>query len=427
MSKTEKNTLVPKLRFAESVGEWKNTHLAAVSTKVTDGTHDTPKPTDNGIPYLTAIHVKNGYIDYENCYFLPAEEHKKIYSRCNPEQGDLLMVNIGAGTANSALVEVNYEFSLKNVALVKPNRKIISPGFLAQTQVMNSPRLRHQSSSGGAQPFLSLNEIKKLKLSIPTLPEQKKIAAFLTAVDERIVQLKRKKTLLTSYKKGVMSRLFAAGGKNDECGMLNDECQHDETTQHLSLSIHHSLRFRQENGDPYPDWQEKKLGEVCKLNMGQSPSSSSYNNSKTGLPLIQGNADIKNRKSSPRIWTSEPTKTCQIGDLIITVRAPVGAIAISIHKACIGRGVASITSNKNTSQLFLYQFLLEYESKWGRIEQGSTFTAVSGSDIKGISIKLPTLPEQTKIANFLSNLDTKIEQITQTQTFKKGLLQQMFV
>jgi type I restriction enzyme S subunit len=165
--------------------------------------------------------------------------------------------------------------------------------------------------------------------------------------------------------------------------------------------------------------------------MGQSPNSSSYNSDGYGIPLIQGNADIKNRVSNPRNWTTEKTKECKIGDLLLTVRAPVGAVAKSIHNACIGRGVCSIINNSKSNIEFIYQFLLDFETKWGSLEQGSTFTAVSGIEINKLEIILPSVSEQTKIANFLSVIDDKInhcqELIVNTQVWKKGLLQQMFV
>src|SRR5690554_459212 len=94
------------------------------------------------------------------------------------------------------------------------------------------------------------------------------------------------------------------------------------------------------------NWEIKRLGEVSNINMGQSPSSESYNSFGTGLPLIQGNADIINGKSVARIYTTEITKIANMNELIFTVRAPVGAIGIATEKSCIGRGVCSIWTNK---------------------------------------------------------------------------------
>jgi type I restriction enzyme, S subunit len=178
------------------------------------------------------------------------------------------------------------------------------------------------------------------------------------------------------------------------------------------------------------EWNKKKLDDICTINMGQSPSSTSYNSNEIGLPLIQGNADIVNRVSKPRNWTSEPTKTCNVGDLILTVRAPVGAVSKSIHKACIGRGVCSITNKEDNDIEFIYQFLLNFETKWGAIEQGSTFTAVSGTDIKNIDLFVPKLLEQKKIAVFLIDFDKRIELLKKKKEFiilyKKSLMQNFF-
>lgn len=257
-------------------------------------------------------------------------------------------------------------------------------------------------SEAAAQPGLAVNKIIKLKLFAPSKSEQQKIALFLSSVDTHIEQLREKKSLLEEYKRWVMQKIFAR-----------------------------DIRFKDENGKEYAEWEEKKLGEVSLIIMWQSPDSSSYNIENIGLGLIQWNADIKNRKSNPRNWTSESKKECKIGDLILTVRAPVWTIAKSIHNASIGRGVCAIRNNASNDIEFLYQFLLDFESKWWNLEQWSTFTAVNTSDIKNLRIKMPSLPEQIKIASFLSEIDTKIQSITEqlkeAEKWKKGLLQGMFV
>lgn len=174
-------------------------------------------------------------------------------------------------------------------------------------------------------------------------------------------------------------------------------------------------------------WKIIKLEDISKITMGQSPKSDTYNEDKIGIPLIQGNADCKNRKTIPRIYTTELTKECSVSDIIMTVRAPVGAITKSYHNACIGRGVCAIKPKEKNE--YLYHYLVFYEDKWDKLSQGSTFTAVSGSDIKNFQIPLPSLPEQKKIANILSTVDEKIalidNQIEETETLKKGLMQKL--
>jgi len=176
------------------------------------------------------------------------------------------------------------------------------------------------------------------------------------------------------------------------------------------------------------EWAVKSLISLATITMGQSPGSQAYNEDFDGLPLIQGNADIKNRISNPRIWTSQITKICNINDILMTVRAPVGAIAKSMHEACIGRGVCAIKA-VNTENSFLYQVLLSHEPNWRKIEQGSTFTAVNGKDIQALPIICPPLPEQQKIASILTTVDDKIssidQQIQQTEQLKKGLMEKL--
>lgn len=247
------------------------------------------------------------------------------------------------------------------------------------------------------------SQLANLTVLFPSLPEQQKIAAFLSAVDEKIQQLTKKKQLLEKYKKGLMQKIF-----------------------------NREIRFKDESGRGFPEWEPNILANIGTVIMGQSPDSKSYNVEGDGYYLIQGNADIKDRRSAPKIWTNEPTKLCEVGDLLLSVRAPVGSVAVSNHVACIGRGVCAIRSNeKKLLSTFLFQYLVFCESKWIKIEQGSTFTSINSNDIKTFFIPRPSMLEQNKISSFLSQFDKKKEflelQIREAISWKKGLLQQMFV
>lgn len=177
------------------------------------------------------------------------------------------------------------------------------------------------------------------------------------------------------------------------------------------------------------DWEFTELGKIATVEMGQSPDSNNYNEIGEGLPLIQGNADIQNRKSIKRYFTTQLTKVCDQGDLILSVRAPVGSISEAIFKSCIGRGVCALKPNKVDKE-YLYQLLLNSENKWKKIEQGSTFTAVSSNDVRKFYLLVSrNEAEQKAIARVLSTADSAIHTteklIAQKELRKKWLMQQL--
>jgi len=175
------------------------------------------------------------------------------------------------------------------------------------------------------------------------------------------------------------------------------------------------------------EWERTSLGEKCKIIMGQSPDSASYNTIGVGIPLVQGNADIKNRVSCPNRHTSKPTKICRPNSVLLSVRAPVGTVGIANQTLCLGRGVCAIESDNNA---FLYQFLIFKEDSWRNIEQGGTFTAINGDDIKKFTFIMPCEIEREKIATFLSLIDSSIatqrKLVELLKKHKRGLLREVF-
>lgn len=181
------------------------------------------------------------------------------------------------------------------------------------------------------------------------------------------------------------------------------------------------LRFIEET------WSSEKLGNLCKITMGQSPSSKNYSKNSNDTILIQGNADLISGKIVPRIYTSEITKLSYPGDIILTVRAPVGDLAINEFDSCIGRGVCSIKGNK-----FIYYYLESLKDKhvWERLSQGSTFESINSNDIKNLNLKIPSNSTQNHIINFFTAIDTKIELLQKKHgeyiRFKQYLMQNIF-
>jgi len=182
----------------------------------------------------------------------------------------------------------------------------------------------------------------------------------------------------------------------------------------------------------YPEnWEIKPLGALCDVVMGQSPSSSSYNQNGSGLPLIQGMADVIEGRTFVRNWTSEPKKIVQKDSILLSVRAPVGEIARASEDVCLGRGMCGILPFKGVSREYLAHLLTFYKSTWDAIQQGSTFTAVNKNDISKFEIVLPNDEEEQKIiAESLSDIDELINylkhSIKKTIEIKNGFLHEIF-
>lgn len=150
-------------------------------------------------------------------------------------------------------------------------------------------------------------------------------------------------------------------------------------------------------------WEQRKLEELCEVTMGQSPNGSTYSDEPSDYILVQGNADLKDGWVFPRIWTTQKTKTAQAGDLIMSVRAPAGAMGKTAYDVVLGRGVAGIKGNE-----FVYQTLVKFDSDgyWKKLAAGSTFESVNSDAVKGAILLVPQdVEEQEKIGQYFSNLD----------------------
>ena len=152
-------------------------------------------------------------------------------------------------------------------------------------------------------------------------------------------------------------------------------------------------------------WEQRKLGDVVPITMGQSPDGSTYSDTPSDYILVQGNADLQNGWVTPRIWTSQVTKKADAGDLIMSVRAPAGAMGKTAYNVVIGRGVAAIKGNE-----FIYQLLVKMNSNgyWKVLSCGSTFESLNSDNIKNADVLIPDVAEQEKIGEYFVNLDRLI-------------------
>lgn len=164
---------------------WKVKSLNDLCNKITDGTHDTPKRLTEGIKFITGKHIRPFEIDYDNSDYVTEEIHKEIFKRCNPEYGDVLYTNIGVNFATAAMNTVEYEFSMKNVALLKYNRELLNGRYLVH--ILNNEffkdKLKKTFGVGGAQQFLSLSNIKSILVLVPPITLQNQFAERIQAIE----------------------------------------------------------------------------------------------------------------------------------------------------------------------------------------------------------------------------------------------------
>lgn len=273
-----------------------------------------------------------------------------------------------------------------------------------------------QHNEAGGVPSLSKSTIEQIELALPTLPEQTKIATFLTAVDEKIQSLKKKKSLLEEYKKGVMQKLFSQ-----------------------------ELRFKDENGNDFPGWEVKKLGELGETYGGLSGKSKE--NFGKGKPYIQykqifddSKIDIS-RFELVEIDEDENQNKVHFGDVFFTVSSEtpneIGMSSVLLDKVedlylnsfCFGYRANSLEELNPFFSRYLFRSEI-FREEIIKLAQGSTRYNMSKIQLLKIEIQIPCLEEQTAIANFLSAIDEKLNQtqrqIEKTETWKKGLLQKMF-
>ena len=183
------------------------------------------------------------------------------------------------------------------------------------------------------------------------------------------------------------------------------------------------IRFKKYNDV----WENVKLTEKAPIVMGQSPDSKNYTDNPNDYILVQGNADMKNGRVVPRVWTTQVTKLAEKGDLILSVRAPVGDIGKTDYTVVFGRGVAAIKGND-----FLFYLLskMKQSNYWAKFSTGSTFESINSGDIRSAEIMIPSQEEQSAIGFLFSTLDDLLasykDNLANYQSLKVTMLSKMF-
>jgi type I restriction enzyme S subunit len=416
---TEVN-LKPELRFPEFESEWFEKRLSDLLT-FKNGVNAAKENYGDGYKFINVLDIiQNDYITHDRVLGsvkIPGDEFKKNIV----EYGDILFQRSSetreeVGQANVYLdKEVPATFG---GFVIRGKKKVdYDPSYMNALLKTNRSRKEITSKSGGSTRYnVGQDTLTSVVIYTTELEEQKKIASFLTVVDKRIQLLQKKKAKLEEYKKGVMQKLFPAKeGKAPE------------------------TRFKDENGNDFPDWEEKKLGEVCEIHRGASPRPISDPkwfdvNSKIGWVRISDVTNSNKELNKTVQYLSElgvkKSRLISKGSLIMSICATIGKPVYTGLDVCIHDGFV-VFSDLELDKEFAFYLLQNMEPKWYRYGQPGIQLNLNTSIVKDELISVPSFSEQQKIASFLSSLDKSIESIGKeiegTSIFKKGLLQKMFV
>ncbi len=402
---------VPKLRFKEFDGDWGFKKIGDISECIVPG-RNKPKLFDGDIPWVTTPDLKDKtYVsDTRSNYYISEEEAKTVGSKIVPANSVIMSCvgDLGLFAINTKPIVINQQLH----AFILDDHKYSSI-FILNALSKNQDYIEKVATKT-ALPYLNKDNCNSIPLFLCSFKEQTKIASFLSSVDEKISQLNQKHELLSQYKQGMMQKLFSQ-----------------------------QIRFKADDGSEFGEWGNYSLKNLLLKvidNRGKTPNTSP----ELEIPLIEINAIGQRNVTYSKVSKFVSKETFKnwfrayLDDQDILF-STVGNTAIcSIYSSQIQAGIAQNIIGLRAKReiiepVFLYYLLTEdiNNKKFKSIEMQAVQPSIKVSQMIHLNFLVPCLEEQTKIANFLSSIDQKIEvvaqQIEQAKQWKKGLLQQMFV
>ena len=329
------------------------------------------------IPWVSSSDiVENDIKNISISRYITEEAVAHSATKLCPAPSILIVSRVGVGKIALSKEAICTSQDFCNLVNIK-----VDPIFLTYclSQIMKRKSMEVQGTSIKG---ITISEIQKISINIPSLQEQKKIGKILSLLDERIATQNKIIEDLKKLKSAISHILFSS-----------------------KCAIH--------------------LSDIANVVMGQSPSSNAYNDQGIGMPLVQGNLDISNGKTTPRLYTADFNQTAEEGNIILTVRAPVGEVAKATKKVCLGRGVCAIIPHEENMSDFIYQYFTFYKFMWRKYEQGSTFTSINGSDVRNIPCPKVRNVSILTLLDRKINIEERVIKLYQSQ--KQYMLCQMFI
>lgn len=395
-----KHNAVPKLRFPGFTDAWEQRKLGELG-------EFNPK---------SSLPEEFEYVDLESVVGTTLVSHRTELKESAPSRaqrlaqyGDVFYQTVRPYQRNNYLYVLPYENYVFSTGYAQIRPYVDSYFLLSCLQKEQFVNRVLDNCTGTSYPAINSTDLAEIKVGISiNKQEQTTIGNFFSTIDHKISLLQNKHKLLSQYKQGVMQKLFSG-----------------------------SLRFKDEKGQDFPDWEQHIIKNIACIVGGGTPltTNGSFWNGDIEW-FTPSEIDSKYLPTSKKKIThlglkESSAKLLPVGTVLFTSRATIGDVAITDRAVTTNQGFQAFIPHQNVSNQFLYYWLQYNKKIFLEKSSGSTFLEISKKAIESIPILLPATIEQTQIAHFLSTLDAKLDklanQIDMAKRWKQGLLQQMFV
>ena len=340
--------------------EWNRSTINDVCVLVTDGSHSSPKSVNDG-EYMVSVKDFTDYgFDFTSCRMISHDDYETLKRNgCVPQIDDILIGKDGARFFEDIIIYRQREKPalLSSIAILRCDKSKILPDFLYYA--LRTPSFRQDVKdnygSGSAIPRIILKDFKRMMVSYPSLEKQQSIISVLTAIDSKIQA-------------------------NTE---INDNLQQQAMALYAEMFLNSSDN----------NVTSGTLSDIAVITMGQSPSGSSYNEDGVGEVFYQGRAEFGFRFPKRRLFTTEPKRMAETGDVLLSVRAPVGDLNVAYERCCIGRGLGAIHSKTGHSSFALYTMFALRSQLDVFNGEGTVFGSINRDALNAIPIDIPPVTE----------------------------------
>ncbi|GFO97030.1 restriction modification system DNA specificitydomain-containing protein [groundwater metagenome] len=347
-----------------------------------------------GPKFLRITDIQDKIINWQSVPYCKINEED--YKKYKLVDGDILIARTGASTGTNAIYREGMPDAVFASYLIrlKVNSRYI-PRFVYY--FLQSPIYKEHIESiigGSAQPNANAQQLTDIPIPLFPLPEQRAIASILGSLDDKIALNRQMNATLEAIGQALFARWF-----------VDFEFPDGEGKPYRSSG---GETVETELGEVPRGWRVGTLGEFCDIIMGQSPPGTTYNEIGDGLPFYQGITDFGFRFPSRRVYCTAPTRFAEEGDVLLSVRAPVGSLNVAEERCAIGRGVAALRLKKKQHR-YLYYLLCATQSGWNKFEaEGTVFGSVNKADVNDFKVILPSETLRNNFGSLMEPLDKQI-------------------